>query len=76
MEIRGECGDEVLGEVGYVSGEGLRFPPSAVIARTQAVLAATERRKTGDRFVFVGVDVQMASLGTDARSSPTEQKRS
>jgi hypothetical protein len=66
LEIRGECSDEVLGEVGYVSGEGHRFPPSGVLAETEAVLAATERRKTGDRFVVVGVDVQMASLGTDA----------
>ena len=65
MEIRGECVDEVLGEVGYVTGEGHRFPPSGVLAETEAVLAAAEGRKTGDRFVFVGVDVQMASLGTD-----------
>ena len=46
--------DEVLSEVGNVSGEGHRFPPSGVLAETEAVLAATERRKTGDRFVFVG----------------------
>ena len=66
MEVGGEFSDEVLGEGGYVSGEGHRFPPSGVLAETEAVLAATERRKTGDRFVFVGVDVQMASFGTDA----------
>jgi len=67
LEIRSECVDEVLGEVGYVSGEGHRFPASGVLAETEAVLAATEGRQTGDRFVFVGgVDVQMASLGTDA----------
>ena len=62
----GECSDEVVGEGVYVSSEGHRFPASGVLAETEAVLAATERRKTGDGLVFVGVDVQMASLGTDA----------
>ncbi len=66
LEMWGECSDEVVGEGGYVSSEGHRFPASGVLAETEAVLAATERRKTGDRPVFVGVDVQMASLGTDA----------
>ena len=62
----GECSDEIVGEGVYVSSEGHRFPASGVLAETEAVLAATERRKTGDGPVFVGVDVQMASFGTDA----------
>ncbi len=66
LEMWGECSDEIVGEGVYVSSEGHRFPASGVLAETEAVLAATERRKTGDGPVFVGVDVQMASLGTDA----------
>jgi len=50
----------------HVSGKGHRFPPSAVVAETEAVLAATEGRKAGDGLVFVGVDIQVASLGADA----------
>jgi hypothetical protein len=66
LEIRGECGDEVFGEMGDISGEGHRFPPSGVIAKTEAVLAAAEGRKAGDGLVLVGVDIQVASLGADA----------
>jgi hypothetical protein len=37
-----------------------------VIAETEAVFAAAEGGETGDGLVFVGVDIQVASLGADA----------
>ena len=42
--------------------KGIGSQRPGVLAETEAVLAATERRKTGDGPVFVGVDVQMASF--------------
>jgi hypothetical protein len=54
-----------MGEMRDISGEGHGFPPSGVIAETEGVLTSAEGRKSCDGLVFIGVDVQVASFGTD-----------